>query len=257
MIDRLARQISFFAPAAVMSAWATVMLHTIATGHINRLLSPMFRNYVLTAAILLIVLSALYVLLYQPSPETAPALAPTGRLRQFGRWLVLLAPLIAASILSPSALSNTTAIVRGLDSTAGVTAMPSWNTASQDSAKKALEADPNQPVPVEVTDLITLSRSPDQIKAFEGRKIRSVGLFVAQPGNAPKLVRWIMWCCAADAQPASVELSGDTSGNWKDTQYVEVIGTAQFPSTLGHVVPRIEVESIKPTQEPDEPYLSP
>src|SRR5277367_6023349 len=117
-MNRLARQISFFAPAAVMSAWATVMLHTIATGHINRLLSPMFRNYVLTAALLLIVLSALYVLLYQPDSETAPALAPTGRLRQFGRWLVLLVPLVAASILSPSALSSTTAGMRGMNSTA-------------------------------------------------------------------------------------------------------------------------------------------
>ena len=28
----IARQLSFFAPAAVMSAWATVMLHTIASG---------------------------------------------------------------------------------------------------------------------------------------------------------------------------------------------------------------------------------
>ena len=254
-MDRIARQISFFAPAAVMSAWATVMLHTIATGHINRLLSPMFRNYVLTAAILLVVLSALYLLLYQPSQETAPALAPTGRLRQFGRWLVLLVPLVAASVLSPSALSSTTLINRS--STAGVTPMPSWNADSQKSAQEALAADPNQPVPVEVTDLITLSRSPEQMAAFAGRKVRTVGLFVTQPGSAPKLVRWIMWCCAADAMPASVELGGNTSGNWKDTQWLEVVGQAQFPSTLGHVVPRIDVETITPTQEPDEPYLSP
>jgi len=254
-MDRIARQISFFAPAAVMSAWGTVMLRTIATGHINRLLSPMFRNYVLTAALLLFVLSALYVLLYQPDSETAPAPAPTGRLRQFGRWLVLLVPLVAASILSPSALSSTTLTNRS--STAGVAPMPSWNAASQKNAQAALDADPNQPVPVEVTDLITLSRSPDQMKAFEGRKVRTVGLLVNQPENAPKLVRWIMWCCAADAQPASVELGGNVSGNWKEDQWLEVVGAAQFPSTLGHVAPRIEVESIKPTQEPDEPYLSP
>jgi uncharacterized repeat protein (TIGR03943 family) len=254
MTDRISRLILFFAPAAVMSAWATVMLHTIASGHINRLLSPMFRNYVLTAALLLLALSALYVLLYQPTVETAPALAPTGRLRQFGRWLVLLIPVIAASVLSPSALSNPTAIKRGLD---GAAPMPSWNAESQAKEKEVLAADPNQPVPVEVTDLITLSRSPEQMGAFEGRKVRTVGLFVAQPGSAPKLVRWIMWCCAADAMPASVELGGNISGNWKDTQYLEVIGTAHFPSTPGHIVPRIDVESITPTQEPDEPYLSP
>jgi uncharacterized repeat protein (TIGR03943 family) len=255
MTDRLARQISFLAPAAVMSAWATVMLHTIATGHINRLLSPMFRNYVLIAALALLVLSALYVLLYQPTAEAAPAFAPTGRMRQLGRWFVLLIPVVAASILSPSALSSTT--LNNRSSTAGAAPMPSWNAASQKSAQEALAADPNQPVPVEVTDLITLSHSPDQIKAFDGRKVRVVGLFVTTPGSAPKLVRWIMWCCAADAMPASVELSGNTFGTWKDTQYLEVIGTAHFPSTLGHVVPQIEVDSIAPTQEPDEPYLSP
>ena len=135
--------------------------------------------------------------------------------------------------------------------------MPSWNAESQAKAKEVLDADPNQPVPVEVTDLITLARSPDQIKAFDGRKVRSVGLFVQQPGSAPKLVRWIMWCCAADAQPASVELSGNTPGNWKDTEWLEVVGTAHFPSTLGHVVPQIQADTITPTQEPDEPYLSP
>ena len=258
----IARQLSFLAPAAVMSAWATVMLHTFATGHINRLLSPMFRSYVLIAAICLLVLSALYVLLYQPDSEAAPALAPTGRppmgnLRQFGRWLVLLVPLVAASILSPSALSSTTAVTRGLDSTAGVAAMPSWNDKSKKEAQAALDADPNQPVPIEVTELITLSQQPAQVKSFDGRKVRVVGLFTPQTSGAPKLLRWIMWCCAADAQPASAELSGNVTGDWKDNQWLAVTGTAHFPSKLGHVYPQIQVDSIQPTQEPDEPFLSP
>ena len=72
MIDSLARKISFFAPAAVMSAWGTVMLRTVVAGHINRLLSPMFRDYVLVAAVVSsLILSALHVLLYlyrRPTP---------------------------------------------------------------------------------------------------------------------------------------------------------------------------------------------
>jgi uncharacterized repeat protein (TIGR03943 family) len=258
MIDRLANQISFFAPAAVMSAWGTVMLHIIASGHINRLLNPMFRSYVLIAAVVLFLLSALYLLLYQPAASTAGKIPATNWLRQIGRWLVLLLPVIAASILSPSALSSTTLTNRAtLSSTSGVTPMPNMRDTSNQNVQTALAADPNQPVPMEVTDLITVSRSPEQIKAFVGRQVRTIGFFVAQPGQPQKLVRWIMWCCAADAQPVSVELNGNTAGHWKDTQWLEVIGTAQFPSTLGHAIPQIDVTSIKPTPEPDEPYLSP
>ncbi len=252
----LSRYISFFAPAAVMSAWATVMLHTVASGHINRLLSPMFRSYVLIAGVVLIGLSALYVLLYQPTEQVAPMLAPTGRLRQFGRWLVLLIPVIAASILSPSALSSTTMENRGLDSTAGVAAMPSWNVASQKSAQEALAADPNQPAPVEVTDLITLAKTPAQMKAFDGRKVTAIGFIVAQPGTATKLVRGLMWCCAADIQPVSVDLTG-VPGTYKDTDWYQVTGTARFLPAQGRVIPQIQVDSVSPTQEPDEPYLSP
>jgi putative membrane protein len=258
MTDRIARQISFFAPAAVMSAWATVMLHTVASGHINRLLSPMFHNYVIIAAVLLFLLSALYVLLYQPTTaEAAPALAPTGRLRQLGRWLVLLVPVVAASVLSPSAVSSTTWENHGLNSTTGVPPMPSINPQIEDNIKDALAADPNQPVAVEVTDLITLGQKPAQSKAFDGREVRAIGFRVEQPGSATKLVRGLMWCCAADIQPVSVDLTGNVAGDWKDTDWLEVTGKARFPSKGGHVVPTIEVESIKTTQEPDEPYLSP
>lgn len=260
MTYRLARQMSFFAPAAVMSAWGVVMLHTIASGHINRLLSPMFRPCVFAAAVLLLVLSALHLLLYEPeAPEIASVTSSRDRLRHLARWLVLLLPVIAASMLSPAALSGSTFANRALASTAGVTAMPNLSDKTNGDIKNAQAADPTQPVPMEVTDLIVVGKSSDQIKAFEGRRVRTVGLLSGQ-GDAAKLARWIMWCCAADAQPASVELAGDTTtlGHGKDaTQWVEVIGTARFPSTLGQVVPQIEIESIKPTQEPDEPYLSP
>ncbi len=258
MMDRLARQISFFAPAAVMSAWATVMLQTIATGHINRLLSPIFRNYVGIAAVLLLVLSVLYLALYEPSANPAPALAPTGRLRQLGRWFLLLVPLLAASIFSPSALSSTTLANRqAISSTAGAIPMPTWSSTSQKNAELIVNSDASQPVPVELTDLVTLSHSPQQIKAFEGRKVRVVGFMTHPTVGSPRLARWIMWCCAADAQPVSVELGGNTAGDWKDTEWIEAVGTISFPSTLGQVIPHIEVESVKKTDEPDEPYLSP
>jgi putative membrane protein len=248
------RSLNFFAPAAVMSGWAIVMLHIIASGHINRLLSPMFRGYVWAAAALLFGLSVLYLLFFQPNPAGAESGVRTNSFRQLGRWAVLLVPLLAATMLSPSALSNTTLANR--DPMLGAAPMPSWNGASEESAKRALDADPNQPAPIEVTDLLTIAKSPQQVAAFDGHKVRTVALFSTQAGS-PKAVRWIMWCCAADALPASVPLTGSVSGNWKDGQWVEVTGTAQFPAVQGHVTPQLAVDSIASAPEPDEPFLSP
>ena len=252
----LARQIAFFAPAAVLSAWATVMFHTVATGRINELLSPMFRNYVIIAGACLLAISVLYLLLFQPSNQPAPAFAPTGTLRQLGRWVMLLVPVVAASILAPSAFSSET-ISKRLDPNASYQ-MPTWYEKDKAPPAAVTASDPTQPAPVEVTDLIQLRHAADQAKVFEGRKVVSVGhLMAGAPGSAPKLVRLIMWCCAADAMPATVDLNGSLPASWKDDDWLEVTGTARFQSKNGHVIPVIDIDTIKPTQEPDEPYLSP
>jgi uncharacterized repeat protein (TIGR03943 family) len=251
-MNTLARQLSYFAPAAVMTAWATVMLHTVASGRINELLSPMFRNYVIIAAAFLAVFSVLYLLLFQPTQKTAP----TGTLRQLGRWLVLLLPVIAAAVFSPSAFSSTT-ISKRLDPNASYQ-MPTWYDKNKQVPQTVMDADPNQAAPVEVTDLIQLGQHPDQAKAFADRKVRSVGHIILTPGGSPKLARLIMWCCAADAVPVTVELQGNVKGPFKDDDWLEVTGTAQFPAGKdGKAAPVINVDTIVPTQEPDEPYLSP
>jgi len=249
MFERLQRQLVFVAPAVVMSGWATVMLHTLLAGHINRLLNPMFRTYVGLAGAVLLLLSVLHLLLYRPSPERV-----TGAARQLGRWLVLLVPVITASVPSPAALSNTTAQLRAPGPTAAA-ALPSLGDKGRQDAKEALATDPGQPAPMEVTDLVTVSHTPELIGKFEGRQVHVIGTFAA--GQPPKLMRWIMWCCAADAQPASVALTGQAGGPWKDQQWLDVTGVAHFPSTMGQVIPEIEVTAVKATDEPDEPFLSP
>jgi uncharacterized repeat protein (TIGR03943 family) len=251
-MTQLARQLTFFAPAFVMSAWAIVMLHTVASGRINELLSPMFRDYVLLAAAMLITFSVLYLLLFQPA--LAATRAASGTARQLGRWVMLLVPLVAAAVLSPSAFSSST-IAKRLGPTSA-DQMPTWFDKDKQVPQNVLAADPSQAAPLEVTDLIDLAQHPDQAKAFANRKVSCVGHLM--PGATPKLVRLIMWCCAADAVPVTVDLQGNTIGTWKDDDWLQVIGTAQFVAGKGgHVTPVIKVDSIAPTQEPDEPYLSP
>ena len=236
----------FLAPAAVMSAWATVMLHTLLVGHINRLLSPMFRSYVGIAAVVLLILSALHLLLYRPSPERVP-----GAGRQLGRWLVLLVPVIAASVLSPAALSDTTA---GCAPPARRSRRHAQHERRHRPRRQGRRRHRSQPArtPMEVTDLITGQphAGADQEVRRPGRCTSSVPLFTAgQP--APKLMRWIMWCCAADAQPASVAtpcfLFGPGPGRRPvegPDKWLDVTGIARFPPhQLGQVIPD-KIESV-------------
>lgn len=260
MISRFTRHLAFLAPAAALAAWGTVMLHTVATGRIHYLLSPLFRNYVVAAGIALLILSVLYLLFYQPGPGTTQAASMPAwpRLRATVRWFFLIMPPLAACAFSPDALSSTTLANRaGSTSMMGAAPMPTWSTAGNDNLQAALSADPNQPIPMEITDLVTVGRTPAQIKSFSDRAVRVVGLIGKNGNGSTKLVRWMMWCCAADAQPISVNLNGNTAGTWKDGDWVEIVGAARFPSTLGNVTPQIDVTNIQATKEPDEPYLSP
>ena len=251
----IARQISFFATAAVMSAWATVMLHTIATGHINRLLSPMFRNYVLTASVLLFILSVLYLVLYQSDSTTAPAFAPTGRVRQLGRWLVLLIPVIAASVLSPTALSSTTAATRGLNSTAGVTAMPTMSatTAKNVALELSCRCEPTRAaVESEPSTSSPLSHAPAEMnklrvaaKAGPHRRFRhrprAQGLAQIAPLDDVVL---------RGRRPAHLgqNLGGPIPGTGTDTQWVEIVGISALSlHARPRAVPRIDA-SNRPRQ---------
>lgn len=247
------RTLTFFAPAAVLSAWATVMLQLVVSGRIHAMLSPMFRNDVLAASLLLYALSVAYLVFHDPVSAVPESLMPRGK--ELGRWLLLLLPVVLAASFSSTTLSASTLQNRAPTS---ADAMPSLSGESAENVQAALSSDPNQPVPLEVTDLITISHTDAQIQAFNGRKVRVVGLY--QPDGS-KLVRWIMWCCAADAMPVSVTVNGQTAGaaaiTNKESPWAEVVGTVTFPSTLGHIVPQIEADSVQPAKEPDEPYLSP
>ncbi len=138
---------------------------------------------------------------------------------------MLLLPVIAAAVLSPSAFSSTT-ISKRLGPNAG-DQMPTWYDKNKQVAQTVMNADPSQTAPVEVTDLIYLGQHPDQAKAFASHKVSSVGHIITG-ANGPQLVRLIMWCCAADAVPVTVDLQGDVKGTFKDEDWLQVTGTAQF-----------------------------
>jgi uncharacterized membrane protein YcgQ (UPF0703/DUF1980 family) len=134
-----------------------------------------------------------------------------------------------------------------------------------------MASDPNQPVSVEITDLTTLASMPDKIEAFIKRPVKVVGQYAELPDGTKRIYRLLMWCCAADAKPVSVHLEFPKSGGSivmpdpklpNGTAWVEVTGKVRYetmPDANGGsaLIPILHVDTFKPTDEPDEPFLSP
>jgi uncharacterized membrane protein YcgQ (UPF0703/DUF1980 family) len=68
------------------------------------------------------------------------------------------------------------------------------------------------------------------------------------------LYRYVMTCCAADAQPVFVILKNRAVGELKTDTWVKVSGSWIHPPGLGDMA-KIEVETLDIIPEPKEPYL--
>ena len=70
------------------------------------------------------------------------------------------------------------------------------------------------------------------------------------------IIRYLMTCCAADAQPISVVLDGIDPGGLKNGEWYGVRGTSELIHE-GLFIPRIIVHEISHIPEPVNPYIYP
>jgi uncharacterized repeat protein (TIGR03943 family) len=98
----------------------------------------------------------------------------------------------------------------------------------------------------------------DDGRSLAGRDVRLTGFILAGPGGVPYLARLFVGCCAADARPIKVGLTGDLPGILNPDQWVEVVGRyvsqADRDPINGEVVPYLFVTSIREIPPPAEPY---
>lgn len=113
---------------------------------------------------------------------------------------------------------------------------------------------PGDPLPMTLTDVVTRA-GWDATNSLNGRTVRLTG-FVAHNRNAVYLARLVIGCCAADAFPVKVRLSGTGVAALRDDQWVETTGTVR-PDTAtpaNSYTPSFVVASLKPVPAPADPY---
>jgi uncharacterized repeat protein (TIGR03943 family) len=171
----------------------------------------------------------------------------SGGHRHRGRvgWL-LLVPVLVVLVVQPAALGSYAVSSRTVVPGAG------------DSGFPPLSAPVRGAVPMTMAEFVTRAvRDPSQ--SLAGVRVRLTG-FVSpvRDGDGYRLTRFVIFCCAADAEALQVAVHGDPAPRARD-RWLEVEGTwAPRPvaadDDLSPPPPVLNVDLVRPVAQPRPPY---
>ncbi|MFJ8966935.1 TIGR03943 family putative permease subunit [Lentzea sp. NPDC102401] len=157
-------------------------------------------------------------------------------------WLMLL-PVLAVFLISPPALGGD--VVNSAADT----------NQTQRSRNLLGELPSGDVIPLSMTEFVTRT-AWDESGTLDGRRVKLTGFLLRADGDT-YVARLAISCCAADARPLKVRVTGDVPA-LPDEQWVEVTGQVvpKSASEKNSWVPSFTVESFTAVAEPVEPYES-
>ncbi|WP_432092395.1 TIGR03943 family putative permease subunit [Streptomyces sp. bgisy100] len=176
-------------------------------------------------------------------PAEGECHGPSGHAHREPRvsWLLVL-PLCALVLVSPPALGSYSAMRTGtaLQKPWGFPALPDGD-----------------PLRLDVVDYAGRA-AYDHGRSLGGRKVTVTGFVALDRGGTPHLTRMVLNCCAADAQPVKIGLSGKVPPVLQPDAWLEVTGTYTGKRTEdpvnGGIIPYLEVSRARPVPAPRDPY---
>ncbi|MFG2573275.1 TIGR03943 family putative permease subunit [Streptomyces sp. NPDC048481] len=231
--------------SAVLFLLGAALLHAGATDLYLRYVKAGLRPLLLAAGAVLIV-TALATAWYErrrAKHHTRPAAAPAAHPHPEPRvaWLLIL-PLLALILVAPPALGSYSATRTG--------------TALQEPlAYPSLPA--TDPLPLGVVDYAGRAVY-DHGRTLAGRRVRLTGFVALDHDGTPYLVRMALNCCAADAQPVKIGLTGRIPPVLQPDAWLTVTGVytpriARDPVNDGPI-PFLKVTRAEPAPTPTDPY---
>jgi uncharacterized repeat protein (TIGR03943 family) len=163
-------------------------------------------------------------------------------------WLLLL-PVLAIFLISPPAL--------GADTVNRAAPRPPANQGGTDPAKST--AFPPLPagdvVPLGLSDFVTRS-AWDGTNSLNSRSVRLTGFVVRDPAGGVYLARLVITCCAADAWPVKVRITGLDTSALRNDQWMDAVGTLVPGSATqdNQYVPTVTAATVSPVPAPPDPY---
>ncbi len=159
-------------------------------------------------------------------------------------WLLIL-PVLGLLLVSPPALGSYTAATAGT---------------SLSDEQRVVDFPPLPQVSlVELTVLDYAARAVwDDGESLQGRRVQLTGFIVTDRHGEPFLARLVLTCCAADARPVKVGLTGDVPDGLPDDTWVTVIGGYVEQTSIDPIneatIPYLQVESWREVEPPSQPY---
>ncbi|MFD4598390.1 TIGR03943 family putative permease subunit [Streptomyces sp. NPDC058464] len=245
------------AQAAVMFLVGGALLHAGGTDLYLRYVKAGLQPLVLAAGAVLIV-AALATAWYEwkrartrkgaapeahPETEAHPDTHPEAHAHPEPRisWLLVL-PLLALILVAPPALGSYSALRTG--------------TALQ-QPYGYLKLPKSDPIPLNLVDYAGRA-AYDHGRSLAGHQVRIEGFVAVDSAGTPYLVRMALNCCAADAQPVKVGLTGKIPPVLQPDAWLQVTGTYTTKRTRDPVnngpIPFLQVTDAKPIPTPADPY---
>ncbi|MFE5814031.1 TIGR03943 family putative permease subunit [Streptomyces sp. NPDC056479] len=156
-------------------------------------------------------------------------------------WLLIL-PLLALILVAPPALGSYSATRTG--------------TALQEplAYPRLPSADPLRLSVVDYAGRAVY----DHGRTLQGRRVQLTGFLALDRDGTPYLVRMALNCCAADAQPVKVALTGQVPPVLQPDTWLRITGTytprRRKDPVNGGPIPFVEVTRAEPVAEPTDPY---
>ncbi|MFG2360029.1 TIGR03943 family putative permease subunit [Streptomyces mirabilis] len=231
------------AQAAVLFLVGAAILHAGLTDLYLRYVKAGLRPLLLAAGVVLIVAAVATVWYERRGRGEADDGDGHGHVHREPRvaWLLVL-PLLALILVSPPALGSYSAMHAGTALQAPL-------------AYPSLPA--TDPLPLGVVDYAGRA-AYDHGRTLAHRRVEVTGFVALAKDGTPYLVRMALNCCAADAQPVKIGLTGNIPPVLQPDTWLQVTGTYTAKQTKDPVndgrIPFLDVTAAKPVPTPHDPY---
>jgi putative membrane protein len=254
LVRQLRLSFNSFIKTIILCGYIAFLSWLLATHDIRFYINPRYSYLTeLTIHILLLLLIIQGSQIFYVKKKSEDSSLPIKR--NFTIYIPFVVSLVLASVLPSSSLDAKLVSMKGFNTRI----IAPENQSLPESTMLQLQ----QASDIQVTDqnytyiLSELTLHPNN---YVGKKLTVIG-FVYEDSSFPSfqlaLVRYVIFCCSADATPYAFICQIPEEERFPTGTWLNVHGTVQLIQNQQKTLPLIFVDSATPIDEPDQPYIYP